>query len=117
LPRKDQYRAGREELLRTPFSTFERNIRDQLHRMLGASGFDPARDINGITINRWAHGYSYEYDSLSDPEWPAAERPCVVGRQRFGRISIANSDAGARAYTDSAIDQAYRAIQEVLQSA
>jgi spermidine dehydrogenase len=117
LPRKDQYRAGREELLRTPFSMFERNVRDQLYRMLGASGFDPAQDINGITVNRWAHGYSYEYDSLSDPEWPAAERPCVVGRQRFGRISIANSDAGARAYTDSAIDQAYRAIQEVLQSA
>ncbi|MFY9529199.1 MAG: FAD/NAD(P)-binding protein [Candidatus Acidiferrales bacterium] len=114
LPRRDQYRAGREELLRTPFSTFERRIRDQLQRMLGSAGFDSARDIQGITVNRWAHGYAYEYNSLSDPDWPASERPCVIGRQRFGCISIANSDAGASAYTNSAIDQAYRAVQEIV---
>jgi spermidine dehydrogenase len=114
LPRRDQYRAGREELLRTPFSTFERRIRDQLQSMLGPAGFDSARDILGITVNRWAHGYAYEYNPLSDPDWPAAERPCVIGRQRFGRISIANSDAGASAYTNSAIDQAYRAVQEIV---
>jgi spermidine dehydrogenase len=114
LPRRDQYRAGRLELYSTHFSTIERKIRDQLQRMLGDAGFDPARDIAAITVNRWAHGYSYEYNSLSDPEIPGRPRPCVIARQRFGRISIANSDAGARAYTDSAIDQAYRAIKEQL---
>jgi spermidine dehydrogenase len=35
---------------------------------------------------------------------------------RFGRIAIANSDAGAAAYTDSAIDQAHRAVGELLGS-
>ena len=114
LPRQDQYRVGRGELYTTPFSTFERNIRDQLQRMLGSSGFDSARDIQGITVNRWAHGYAYEYEPLSDPDWPPAERPCVIGRQRFGRISIANSDAGASAYTNTAIDQAHRAVREIL---
>jgi len=114
LARQEQYRTGRGELYKTPFSTFERNIRDQLQRMLGPSGFDSARDILGITVNRWAHGYSYEYEPLSDPQWPAAERPCVIGRQRFGRISIANSDAGASAYTNSAIDQAHRAVREIV---
>jgi spermidine dehydrogenase len=113
LQRQDQYRMGRVELLGTPFSAFERNIRDQLQRMLGGAGFDAARDIAGITVNRWAHGYAYEYNSLSDPDWPEAERPCVVGRKQFGRISIANSDAAASAYTNAAIDQAYRAVQEV----
>ena len=116
LPRRDQYRMGRFELLGTPFSTFERNIRDQLQRMLGAAGFDSARDIAAITVNRWAHGYAYDYDSLSDPEYTPDERPCVVGRKQFGRISIANSDAGARAFTDEAIDQAYRAVQEQLKN-
>ncbi len=116
LKRRDQYRAGRVELLKTPFSTFERNIREQLQKMLGAAGFDSARDIAGITVNRWAHGYAYEYNSLSDPDWPAAERPCVVGRKQFGRISIANSDAAASAYTNAAIDQAYRAVQEVVKA-
>jgi spermidine dehydrogenase len=65
-------------------------------------------------VNRWAHGYAYEYDSLSDPDFPADERPNVVGRKKFGRIAIANSDAGASAYTNVAIDQAYRAVNELL---
>jgi spermidine dehydrogenase len=112
LPRRDQYRMGRFELISTPFSEFERNIREQLNRMLAPAGFDSARDIAAITVNRWAHGYAYEYDSLSDPHWAPEERPCVVGRKQFGRISIANSDAAASAYTNAAIDQAYRAVQE-----
>ena len=114
LARQDQYRAGRGELLRTPFATFEHKIREQLQRMLGEAGFDAERDIAGITVNRWAHGYAYEYNSLSDPDYAEAERPCVIGRKQFGRISIANSDAGASAYTNVAIDQAYRAVQEVV---
>lgn len=113
LPQRDQHRAGRAELMRTPFQTFERNIRDQLARMLEAAGFDPARDIEGITVNRWAHGYAYGYNSLFDPDWAEGEQPWVVGRKPFGRIAIANSDAGASAYTDAAIDQAYRAVQEL----
>jgi spermidine dehydrogenase len=114
LPRRDQYRMGRSELIGTPFSDFERNIREQLNRMLASAGFDSARDIAAITVNRWAHGYAYEYDPLSDPDWKPEDRPCVIGRKQFGRISIANSDAGASAYTNVAIDQAYRAVQEQL---
>ena len=113
LPQRDQCRAGRAELMRTQFSTFERNIRDQLARMLGPSGFDPARDVEGITVNRWAHGYAYSPNSLFDPEWPEGEQPWVVGRKPFGRIAIANSDSGASAYTDVAIDQAYRAVEDL----
>ncbi len=113
LPPRDQFRAGRAELMRTPFSIFERNIRDQLARMLGSAGFDPARDVDGITVNRWAHGYAFTPNSLFDPDWPENDKPWVVGRKPFGRIVIANSDAGASAYTDVAIDQAYRAIREL----
>jgi spermidine dehydrogenase len=113
LPQRDQFRAGRAELMRTQFPTFERNVRDQLTRMLGSAGFDPARDIAGITVNRWAHGYAYAPNSLFDPDWPEGEQPWVVGRKPFGRIAIANSDAGASAYTDVAIDQAYRAVGEL----
>lgn len=114
LPARDQHRAGHADLLATPFTTFERNIRDQLARILGEGGFDPARDIEAITVNRWPHGYTYEYNPLWDPEWPAGQRPCEVGRRRFGRIAIANADAGAAAYTDGAIDQAHRAVVELL---
>ncbi len=114
LPQRDQNRAGRAELMETPFSTFERNIRDQLVRMLGPAGFDPARDVEGITVNRWAHGYAYSPNPLFDPQWNKGQEPWVVGRQPFGRITIANSDAGASAYTNVAIDEAHRAVEEVL---
>jgi len=114
LPQRDQNRAGRAELLQTPFSKFERIIRDQLGRMLGGAGFDPSKDIEGITVNRWAHGYAFAPNPLFDPEWKEEEKPWVVGRKPFGRIAIANSDAGASAYTDVAIDQAWRAVGELL---
>jgi spermidine dehydrogenase len=116
LSPREQQRAGHYELLATPFETFERNIRDQLARVLGSGGFDPARDIVAITVNRWPHGYAYEYNPLWDPDWPEGNRPCDIARRRFGRITIANSDAAAAAYTDQAIDQGYRAVQELLSS-
>jgi spermidine dehydrogenase len=115
LPERDQHRAGRLELLNTPFSTFEEKIRDQLNRMLHTGGFDSKRDILAITVNRWPHGYAYEFNPLFDDfSIPPDKRANVVGRQRFGRIAIANSDSGAAAYTDSAIDQAHRAVTELL---
>jgi spermidine dehydrogenase len=116
LSAREQQRAGHYDLLATSFETFERNIRDQLVRVLGSGGFDPARDIEAITVNRWPHGYAYEYNPLWDPDWPEGKRPCDIARQRFGRITIANSDAAAAAYTDQAIDQSYRAVQELLSS-
>jgi spermidine dehydrogenase len=113
LSQREQNRAGRRELLDTPFATFEKNIRDQLNRMLGAAGFDAARDIEGITVNRWAHGYAFTPNPLFDPDWTEEEKPWVIGRKRVGRIAIANSDAGASAYTNVAIDQAWRAVGDL----
>jgi len=114
LPRKEQNRAGQKELLATSFEEFELKIRQQLGRMLGAGGFDPAEDILGITVNRWPYGYAYTYDSLGDPDVPPEQRPHVLGRQRCGRVTIANSDAGAAAFTNQAIDEANRAVEELL---
>jgi spermidine dehydrogenase len=113
LPRREQLRAGMHELLTTSFETMELSIRDQLARVLSGGGFDPAEDILGITVNRWPHGYSYTPDTLSDPDVAEAERPHVVGRQPFGRVAIANSDAGAAAFTNTAIDEAHRAVSEL----
>jgi spermidine dehydrogenase len=117
FPARDQHRFGRIELFTTEFETIERKIREQLAGALGPGGFDPARDITGITVNRWPHGYAYEYNSLFDKFWlEGGEIPCEVARQPFGRIAIANADAGAYAYTDGAIDQAWRAVQEILKT-
>jgi spermidine dehydrogenase len=113
-PARQQHSMGRMELYTTTFETMERKIRDQLARTLGPGGFDPARDITAITVNRWPHGYAYEYNSLFDSFWlDGGETPCEVARKPYGRIAIANADAGAYAYTDEAINQAWRAVGEI----
>jgi spermidine dehydrogenase len=117
-PRKEQHQLGRAELLNTTFETFERKIRDQLARSLSGGGFDPARDVIAITVNRWPHGYAYTYNSLYEPmEWVYTStdaRPCVIARQPYGLVSIANSDAGASPHTDTALWEAHRAVGDVL---
>ena len=120
LPAGEQFRAGRYDLLGTSFEQFERNIREQLGAMLGGGGFDPGRDIKAITVNRWPHGYAVGYDAESDDihwfstPWPDEKKAWLKGRERFGRIAFANSDAAASAMTESAIEQGYRATQEIL---
>ncbi len=114
LPRKEQNKLGQQELLSTSFEEFELQTRRQLARMLSGSGFDPSADIAAITVNRWPFGYAYTYDTLADPDVPQEERPHVLGRKRFGSIAIANSDAGAAAFTNQAIDEAQRAVSELL---
>jgi spermidine dehydrogenase len=116
LPMRDQFRAARGELLQMSFATFERETRAELAHALGGGGFDPARDIAGITVNRWPHGYAQGQNTLEDPDWAEHERPWIVGRAQFGRISIANSDAAATPLTQAAIDQGHRAVQEVLRT-
>ena len=116
LTAREQYRAGRYELLSTSFETIERNIRNQLAGMLNDGGFDPAREIEAITVNRWAHGYAYWYNPLFDPvydDYNDERYPHMRARKRFGRITIANSDAGARANIESAIEQGHRAVAEL----
>lgn len=116
LSKRDRFRAGRYELLSTPFADIERSIRDQLGEALAPGGFNASRDIAGITVNRWAHGYSYYYDELEEDfydEWDDPRYPHVRARQPFGRIAIANSDADANAMLEAAVEQAYRAISEL----
>ena len=111
----DQWREGRRRLLSTPFSVYEGHVKDQLDSALGGGGFDSDRDISAITVNRWPHGYSYSNDLIWEPDWENEEsKPWVIGRQQYGRISIANSDAGASADTNSAITHGIRAAQEAL---
>jgi spermidine dehydrogenase len=112
--RRDQNRAGRADMQNTPYEVSEREVRGQLQAMLAPYGFDQARDILAITVNRWPHGYAYTYDTLGDPDLPERERPHVIGRQPWGRITIANADSAAQAFTNAAIDMAHRAVGELL---
>jgi spermidine dehydrogenase len=111
---REQSLAGRRLLAELSFVEMEHEIRDLLGRALGQGGFDPARDIKAITINRWAHGYAREYMRPWDKFWPDAPLPIETARRSWGRIAIANADSGAYAYANSAIDQAARAVRDLL---
>lgn len=109
----EQHRAARERLLGMAFADFEREVRTVFEGMLAPGGFRAARDILAITVNRWPHGYARDHLDLEDPAWNATPPPNVLGRQRIGNIVIANSDAGADAFTHTAIEQAWRAVGEL----
>jgi spermidine dehydrogenase len=116
LSTREQHRLGSHELLATSFASIEREIRKQLAGTLAGGGFDPATDIEGITVNRWAHGYADGYNWLEDPYYGDKDDeryPHVRGRKSYGRIAIANSDAGASATLESAVEQAHRAVTEL----
>jgi len=114
LDARAQFRIGAAQLLDMTFADFETRIHDELDRMLGPGGFSSARDIAAITVNRWPHGYSYVANSLFDA--PDYERTLELARQPFARLAIANSDAGGDAYAHIAIDQAERAVRELLRA-
>ena len=112
LDARTQFRIGQAKLLAMPFADFETRIRDELDRMLGAGGFASGRDIAAITVNRWPHGYGYVANSLFDGD--DYDQVLARARQKFGRVAIAASDAAGDAYAHLAIDQAARAVRELM---
>ena len=121
LTNREQHRKGRYDILKLSFQDYEDKVISQLTAMFGSDFKE--EDLAGITVNRWAHGYSYEYNSLFDnaffdgrmPDSLNNERyPHVIGRKPIGNISIANSDSGGSAYVDAAIVQADRAVNELI---
>ena len=117
VPQIAAYESGREQLFGMSFEALEGALIDVIDRSVNKSGgdFDPERDLNALTINRWNYGYAHELTSVWDPSvyGPVANQPHVRGRVPFRNVSIANSDSGAMAYTHSAISEGYRAIQDL----
>ena len=105
-------RTARKSLFALTLDKYEALIRQDLERMLGPGGFDYDRDVAAITVNRWSHGYAWSGNSLSNT--PAEQEQLThLARQSLGHVTIANSDAGGSAYMHVAIDEAWRAVQEL----
>jgi spermidine dehydrogenase len=109
---RDALRAARKSLFALTLDKYEVHIRNDLERMLGPGGFDFDRDVAAFTVNRWSHGYAWSGNTLSNsPEAQALLNS--TARQALGHVTIANSDAGGSAYMHVAIDEAWRAVQEL----
>jgi len=103
LPQQSQVREARARMLETTFAEYEEEIRSHLGGMLPGELFDFDRDVASISVNRWAHGYSNGGPGDSTR----------VGRQPFGRITIANSDSAPGADAKTAMMMAHRAVNEL----
>ncbi len=111
----DQFRMARAGLLATPFEHFERAIRTQSAAVFAGTDFDPARDILAITVNRWGHGFATGRNTLFGEDRAETVSPTTIAKQPFGRITIANSDAGGVSTAGTAMDEAFRAVRELEQ--
>lgn len=102
-PREEQYREARYQMLARQFSDYESDIRTHLSGMLPSRHFQFDRDVAGITVNRWAHGYT-----VAGPAGTAE-----IGRQPFGRVVIANADSAPAADALEAMMMGHRAVGEL----
>lgn len=109
----DQFRIVRAGMLETPFEFWERKIRRMAAGALSGGGFDPARDILAITVNRWPHGFATGRNLVNEPDAYNELSPTIVAKQKFGRIAICNSDAAGTSLVQSAISEAYRAVNDL----
>src|SRR4029077_5880374 len=114
MPTEQQGQLGRAQMFATPFRDYERQLRQQFVDMFGRAGFDPARDIAGIILNRWGHAYV-----SPQPGWyygvngQAAPRD-VLRAAPFGRIAFANTDLSGNMDHRSSIIEADRAVGQLL---
>jgi spermidine dehydrogenase len=117
IPQLFAYSTGQQMLREMSWEDLEDSVIDLIDRTVNKEGgdFDPERDIHDWRINRWSYGYAHELTSTFDPSayGPVENQPQVAGRQPFRNVAIANSDSELFAYTHSAINEGYRAVQDL----
>ncbi len=110
----EQVNTGRYQMMTTPFSAYEKQLRNQFATMFGKQGFDGRRDIAGIILNRWGHAYLAPQPGFffgRDAKPAPAE---LMRRHPFGRIAFANSDLSGIMDHRASITEAHRAVQQVI---
>jgi spermidine dehydrogenase len=112
LPPGEQGDLGRTKMLATSYADFERQIRSQMTMLFRDAGFDPAKDIAGIILNRWGHarviqppGFYYGRDGKP----PARE----IVQKGFGRIAIAHAELNGHQNATGALAQGKRAAEQL----
>ncbi|OSI15268.1 NAD(P)-binding protein [Neisseria dumasiana] len=110
---RDMYKSGRRALNSQSYESLEKEMLDQLRSIYDVAGEKLDTVLVAVTLNRWAHGYSYEQTGLWDSD-SSAENATSSMQKRIGNIFIAGADAAWMPYVNGAIDQAYRAVAEAL---
>ncbi|MEW6427642.1 MAG: NAD(P)-binding protein [Thermodesulfobacteriota bacterium] len=113
LPVADQGARGRNELLATSFAAYEEKIRAQMARLFGSAGFDPARDIAGIILNRWLHAYQNPQPGFYFTRG-GRPAPRAVAGSRHGRIVFGHAELDGHQNWSGAFEAGRRAARQAL---
>lgn len=114
LPFPQQCTAARMQLFGMSYADIEGAVRAQFTKMFASAGFDAARDIAGITTNRWGHAYVVDPPGFffGRDGQPA---PKDVIRQRFNRMAFAHAELTGAQMWESAADEGQRAAHQILE--
>lgn len=110
---RNMYKAGRGILRGQDYAQLEQEALSQVRTLfqLADESLDDA--LIGIALHRWAHGYSYEQVGLWDNDSSAAAQTDLM-RQAGGHIHMAGTDVAWMPYLQNAIDEAVRAVGEIV---
>ncbi|MDO4641388.1 MAG: NAD(P)-binding protein [Neisseria sp.] len=108
---RDKYRSGRRKLASQNYEVLKEQLFEQFRHLYDAAGekFDDA--VVDFTLNRWAHGYSYEQTTLWDTDQSMKKNTHAM-QKPIGNIFMAGCDVAWKPYLQYAVDQAYRAVRE-----
>lgn len=112
-PIATQGSLGRHSLLSKSYADYEAEIIGQMNVMFAAAGFDAARDVAGIVLNRWGHAYIAPQPGFYFGQ-NGAPAPKEVVKEGFGRIQFGHSELGARMNYRNAIAEGGRASKAAL---
>jgi spermidine dehydrogenase len=110
----EQGHVGRAKLFSTSYRMYETQIRQQMTTLFGSAGFEPARDIAGIVMNRWGHAYCNAGPGFYTPK-NGKPTPADLLRQPIGRLTFAHSELNGNQHWPIAAGEGHRAALQVIE--
>ena len=110
---QQQSRLGQYEMLGKSYIQYEREIREQMVKLFGSSGFDPINDIAGMILNRWGHAYvtptpGFFYAPDGSPGYAN-----IIKTKPFGKIAFGHSELRGYQHWGPAAAEGSRAVDQI----
>lgn len=113
LPFAQQCTSARMQLYGMSYAEIEAAVRAQFTKMFSSAGFDAARDIAGITTNRWGHAYVVDPPGFFFGK-NGKPAPREILRKPFHRIAFSHSELTGTQMWETAADEGQRAATQLL---
>jgi spermidine dehydrogenase len=111
----------RFNMISTPFSEYEKSIKDDLSRVMTGTKFDFDRDVTAIYLYRWGHGmmmptpgHTFGTTLGSNGKIDRSKGPRHIACAPIGTIFFAGQDTEGTPSVESAIASGQRVARQVL---